>query len=104
MKKSSVGPHCRLGALTPPVEPNPNPHCRLGAPTLPLEPKVYSSPKPSPKPSPNPTPSPSPYPQPHPRPIPGAGVKLTNCILMDHVVVHDKVTMSDCIIARALTL
>lgn len=28
----------------------------------------------------------------------GAGVKLTNCILMDHVVVHDKVTMSNCIV------
>jgi len=28
----------------------------------------------------------------------GAGVKLTNCILMDHVVVQDKVTMSNCIV------
>ena len=28
----------------------------------------------------------------------GFGVKLTNCILMDHVVVHDKVTMSNCIV------
>eukprot|EP00908_Phaeocystis_cordata_P012671 Transcript_23672.p2 GENE.Transcript_23672~~Transcript_23672.p2 ORF type:complete len:440 (-),score=222.48 Transcript_23672:35-1354(-) len=28
----------------------------------------------------------------------GSGVKLTNCILMDHVVVHDKVTMSNCIV------
>ena len=28
----------------------------------------------------------------------GANVKLTNVILMDHVVVHDKVTMSNCIV------
>ena len=28
----------------------------------------------------------------------GANVKLTNCILMDHVVVADKVTMSNCIV------
>jgi len=28
----------------------------------------------------------------------GAGVKLTNCVLMDHVTVADKVTMSNCVI------